>query len=66
MTGIENRMKAFHSDPAIKAAYLARVEAHRQADRLVQGYGYWSDGRGCAPAAPPGGPAPGSGRVGAR
>ena len=39
---------AFHSDPAIKAHYLARIHAHRVADELVQGYGYWKDGKGCA------------------
>lgn len=40
-------MKAFHGDPAIKAKYLARVEAHRKADEVVQGQ-YWEQGRGCA------------------
>jgi hypothetical protein len=40
-------MRAFHSDPAIKAKYMARVRAHREADTIVQGIG-WEDGRGCA------------------
>lgn len=40
-------MKAFHADPAIKAKYLARVRAHREADNMVQGTG-WSSGKGCA------------------
>jgi hypothetical protein len=41
-------MLAFHNDPAIKENYLARVRAHRLADEIVQGRGYWRDGRGCA------------------
>ena len=40
-------MKAFHSDPAIKAKYLARVRAHASADELIKGTG-WHDGKGCA------------------
>ena len=40
-------MQAFHSNPAIKAKYLARVRAHRQADDLIQGTG-WAGGKGCA------------------
>jgi len=39
---------AFHGDPAIKEKYLARVMAHRAADEIVQGYGYWKNGKGCA------------------
>lgn len=38
---------AFHNDPAIKQEYLARVEAHRLADEIVQGQ-YWQNGKGCA------------------
>lgn len=41
-------LSAFHGDPAIKANYLLRVKQHRKADELVQGYGYWRDGKGCA------------------
>ena len=41
-------MTAYHGDAAIKAKYLARVRAHQAADELVQGYGYWKDGKGCA------------------
>lgn len=41
-------MIAFHGDDKIKAEYIARVRAHREADQLVQGYGYWQGGRGCA------------------
>jgi len=40
-------MDAFHNDPEIKQKYLARVRAHREADRLIQGTG-WEQGRGCA------------------
>lgn len=39
---------AYHNDPAIKRKYLARVRRHIKADELVQGYGYWHDGKGCA------------------
>ena len=41
-------MLAYHSDPKIKAKYLKRVRAHAKADQLLQGYGYWTDGKGCA------------------
>lgn len=40
-------MKAYHGDPAVKEKYLARVRAHRVADQLVQGNGYWNGGKGC-------------------
>ena len=40
-------LRAFHGDPAIKAKYIARVEAHRVADELIRGVG-WENGRGCA------------------
>lgn len=39
---------AYHNDPKIKAKYLRRVRAHMRADQLVQDYGYWEDGKGCA------------------
>ena len=41
-------MLAFHNDAAVKAKYLSRVEAHAAADELLQGYGYWDRGKGCA------------------
>ena len=47
-TTTEKPLLAFHNDPAIKKKYLARVRKHRKADQLVQGYGYWEDGKGCA------------------
>ena len=37
---------AYHGDEAIRQGYLARVRQHRLADELVQGYGYWEDGKG--------------------
>ena len=42
-------MIAFHGDKKIKSRYIARVEAHRKADELVQGIGWESNGvtRGC-------------------
>jgi hypothetical protein len=39
---------AFHNDSAIKDRYLLRVKAHQAADEIVQSYGYWKNGRGCA------------------
>jgi hypothetical protein len=41
-------MLAYHGDPKIKRKYLARVRAHQKADELLQGYGYWRNGKGCA------------------
>lgn len=42
------KMLAYHNDEAIKEKYLSRVADHRAADELLQGYGYWKDGKGCA------------------
>jgi hypothetical protein len=39
---------AYHSDRALKKSVVAEMAAHRKADSLVQGYGYWRDGKGCA------------------
>jgi hypothetical protein len=47
LTTKETDMLAFHSDPAVKKKYLARVRAHQKADELVKGQ-YWENGRGCA------------------
>ena len=41
-------MKAFYSDPAIKQHYVDRIRGHMADDELVQNYGYWKNGRGCA------------------
>ncbi len=40
-------MLSYHSDPAIKAKYLARVEGHAEADEIIKGR-YWEAGKGCA------------------
>ena len=32
----------------LKKHYLGRVRAHQKADQIVQSYGYWRNGRGCA------------------
>lgn len=46
---LEDRgLRAFHNDPAVQGTYIARVEAHRAADEIVQSYGYWKHGKGCA------------------
>ncbi len=41
-------MIAYHGNPEIKARVLAQLTAHARADEIVQGYGYWQGGRGCA------------------
>jgi len=41
-------MLAFHGSESLKERYLDRVERHKQADSIMQGYGYWTDGKGCA------------------
>jgi hypothetical protein len=40
-------MLAYHSDPALKSAILAQLQAHHDADQIVKGQ-YWQDGKGCA------------------
>jgi hypothetical protein len=40
-------MLSYHSDPAVKAKYLARVEGHAAADEIIKGR-YWEAGKGCA------------------
>ena len=39
---------AYHNDATKKDAILDTLAKHRAADALVQGYGYWKDGKGCA------------------
>ena len=39
-------MKAYHSDPAVKAKYESRFAQHRAADEVIQGQGF-DNGRGC-------------------
>lgn len=38
---------AWHGDPALKAATIAEMAAHREADELIRGL-YWDGHRGCA------------------
>src|ERR1700729_287428 len=40
-------MLSYHSDPAVKSRYLARVEGHAAADEIIKGR-YWEAGKGCA------------------
>lgn len=40
-------MLSYHSDPAIKASFLARVEGHFAVDEVIKGQ-YWQAGKGCA------------------
>jgi hypothetical protein len=39
-------MLSYHNDPAVKAKYIARFEAHRAADEVIQGTGF-NNGSGC-------------------
>lgn len=39
-------MKTFTAER--KRFYLDRAAAHRKDDEIVQGYGYWKSGKGCA------------------
>jgi hypothetical protein len=41
-------MLAYHGNEELRTTALATMAAHREADELVQGYGYWKDGKGCA------------------
>ena len=41
-------MLAFHGKPELKEFYVNRAIQHREADEIVQGYGYWKNGKGCA------------------
>jgi hypothetical protein len=41
-------MLAYHDDQKLKDSVIAQMRAHRKADRLRQGYGYWKEGKGCA------------------
>lgn len=45
---MSDTLLTFHGDPKIKAKYIKRVKAHQEADELVQNYGYWDGGKGCA------------------
>ena len=42
------KLIAFHGDHKIKTKYLNRVLAHQKADQILQHYGYWKNGKGCA------------------
>jgi hypothetical protein len=40
-------MRAYHSDPTVKASLIAQLEAHARADEIIKGR-YWENGKGCA------------------
>ena len=48
MTTTTENLAAFHGKVSVKKKFLKRVREHQANDKLVQGYGYWSDGKGCA------------------
>jgi hypothetical protein len=41
-------MKTYQNKKSVKDKYLKRVSDHEKADNLIQGYGYWKHGKGCA------------------
>ena len=41
-------MLAYHNDAKLRKSVINEMAMHRKADELVQGYGYWKDGKGCA------------------
>lgn len=36
-----SNLVAYHNDENLKKSVLAQMAAHREADTLIQGYGYW-------------------------
>lgn len=44
---MKQELRAFYNRPSIKKKYLARVQAHAEADEIIKGT-YWENGRGCA------------------
>jgi len=47
MGAMMSKLLSYHGDPAVKAKYVARVQAHAAADEIIQGDG-WVNGKGCA------------------
>jgi len=43
----EPKMLAYHNDETIKTNILTQLQAHYDADEIIQGR-YWEDGKGCA------------------
>ena len=41
-------MKSFHNNQTVKDKFTTRVKEHQEADEIVQDYGFWEDGKGCA------------------
>ncbi len=44
---MDSMVLSFHNDAKIKARYVARVDAHLEADEVIRGT-YWLNGKGCA------------------
>jgi hypothetical protein len=42
------KLIAYHGKREIKEKFLARVTEHEKLDHIVQLYGYWKNGKGCA------------------
>jgi hypothetical protein len=43
---MDDKMQAFHADPAIKQEYLARLQAHAQAGEIINRANVWHGGKG--------------------
>lgn len=41
-------MISYHGKEEVKAKYVRRMREHQEADRIVQRFGYWLGGKGCA------------------
>jgi ABC-type transport system involved in cytochrome bd biosynthesis fused ATPase/permease subunit len=41
-------MQAYHGSEELKTRFEGLIEWHRATDKLMQGHGYWEDGKGCA------------------
>jgi hypothetical protein len=43
---MDDRMQAFHADPALKQEFLSRLQAHAQAGEILNRANVWNDGKG--------------------
>jgi hypothetical protein len=43
---MDDRMQAFHADPAIKQEFIHRLQAHAQAGEILNRASVWNDGKG--------------------
>lgn len=41
-------MLAYHGDEKLRQKFINRAQGHRKADEIIQRYGFWLHGKGCA------------------